>query len=159
MPPAAVTILKFVFLALLYLFVYRALRSVVVDVRAAAPPRRRSGAGRSAAPPTVDGRSSRRRSKPPRRVVVVDETGAKAGTFALEGPLQVGRAEACHIRLSDSYISQFHARLFSRDDTWMVEDLGSTNGTFLNERKVTAPSEVHVGDRLRLGRTVLELRP
>lgn len=157
MPPAALTILKFVFLALLYLFVYRALRSVVVDLRAAAPPRLRPQGGRATAAAIGDGKPSRR-SKPPRRVVVVDETGAKAGTFALEEPMQVGRADACAIRLADSYISQFHARLFPRDGAWLVEDLGSTNGTFLNERKLTAPSEVHVGDRLRLGRTILELR-
>jgi pSer/pThr/pTyr-binding forkhead associated (FHA) protein len=51
-----------------------------------------------------------------------------------------------------------HARLAGKDGTWFVEDLGSTNGTYLNDRKVVAPVEVHAGDVVRVGKTVLELR-
>ena len=65
---------------------------------------------------------------------------------------------ACQIRLSDTYVSQFHARLFSRDGSWFVEDLGSTNGTYLNQRRVTGTAEIRAGDRLRMGKTTLELR-
>ncbi len=72
--------------------------------------------------------------------------------------MQIGRADACHVKLSDTYVSQFHARVFPKDGAWFVEDLGSTNGTFLNQRKVTAPSELRGGDKLRMGKTMLELR-
>ena len=88
----------------------------------------------------------------------MDGGGGKPGTIRLEEALHVGRAEACQIRLGDTYISQFHARLFPRDGTWYIEDLGSTNGTYLNQRKLTGPSEVHAGDVVRLGKTTLELK-
>ena len=84
--------------------------------------------------------------------------GKKAASFRLEEAMQIGRADACHVKLSDTYVSQFHARVFPKDGAWFVEDLGSTNGTFLNQRKVTAPSELRGGDKLRMGKTMLELR-
>jgi pSer/pThr/pTyr-binding forkhead associated (FHA) protein len=97
--------------------------------------------------------------KVPRMVVVRDENGDKAGTYRLEGQLQIGRADGCHIRLSDSYVSQFHARIFGRDGGWYVEDLGSTNGTYLNQRRVSGtPSELRAGDRVKLGKSILELK-
>jgi pSer/pThr/pTyr-binding forkhead associated (FHA) protein len=91
--------------------------------------------------------------------VVVDDKGSKLGSHPLaDGQLQIGRAEACQVRLSDSYASQFHARVFRRDGSWFVEDLGSTNGTYLNQRRVTAPAELRAGDRVKIGKTTLELR-
>jgi pSer/pThr/pTyr-binding forkhead associated (FHA) protein len=60
--------------------------------------------------------------------------------------------------LDDSYVSQMHARLFAKGDSYMVEDLGSTNGTYLNRRKVTAPTELRRGDQVKIGKTVLEMR-
>jgi pSer/pThr/pTyr-binding forkhead associated (FHA) protein len=92
--------------------------------------------------------------------VVTDERGTTRETVRLDGAsqLQIGRAEACQIHLSDTYVSSFHARLFNRDGSWYIEDLGSTNGTYLNQRKVTTPSELRVGDRVKLGKTLLELR-
>jgi len=155
-PAFALTVLKFVFLALLYFFVYRAVRSVVVDVRGAAArgavPRSSKAEARPTPPP------AERRGKRPRELLLVDERGKKAASFRLEGAMQIGRADACHVKLSDTYVSQFHARVFPKDGAWFVEDLGSTNGTFLNQRKVTAPSELRGGDKLRMGKTMLELR-
>ena len=60
--------------------------------------------------------------------------------------------------LADTYASQMHARVFPKDGSWFVEDLGSTNGTYLNRAKVTAPSEVGPGDEIRIGKTTLEFR-
>jgi len=117
----------------------------------------RASARRAAAPPRQP-RRSRASGKAPRKLLVIDDHGSKVGTFKLEQPVQLGRADACQIRLGDTYISQFHARIFPRDGAWYVEDLGSTNGTYLNQRKLSGPSELHAGDRLRLGKTTLELR-
>jgi pSer/pThr/pTyr-binding forkhead associated (FHA) protein len=156
MPPFVLDVLKFAFLVLLYFFVYRALRVATLDVTGGGAAARASG-GRAAAPPKQP-RRSRDSGKAPRKLLVIDDRGSKAGTFRLEQPLQVGRADACQIRLGDTYISQFHARIFPRDGSWYVEDLGSTNGTYLNQRKLTGPSELHAGDRLRVGKTTLELR-
>lgn len=154
MPPFVLDVLKFAFLALLYFFVYRALRVATLDVsgRAGRAP------GRHAAATPKQPRRARDSGKAPKKLLVIDDRGSKVGTFKLEQPLQLGRADACQIRLGDTYISQFHARIFPRDGAWYVEDLGSTNGTYLNQRKLSGPSELHAGDRLRLGKTTLELR-
>ena len=151
MPPFVLTVLKIVFLALLYLFIYRAIRAVVLDLRAApaaAPAQKVPNRG-----------SARRDSKPrlPRSVVVIDERGNRGRPHPLDGTLQLGRADACQIKLDDTYASQFHAKIFRRGEAWYVEDLGSTNGTYVNQRRITAPAEVQAGDRVRVGKTVLEL--
>ncbi len=59
--------------------------------------------------------------------------------------------------LDDNYASQLHARVFARDGRWFVEDLGSTNGTYLNRRKVTGPMVIGRGDQLQIGNTIMEL--
>ena len=64
----------------------------------------------------------------------------------------------CDIKVDDTYASQQHARLFGKNGAWFVEDLGSTNGTFVNDQKLAAPAMVQVGDKIRVGTTVLELR-
>jgi pSer/pThr/pTyr-binding forkhead associated (FHA) protein len=151
LPPFVLTVLKVLFLALLYFFVYRALHAVVVDLRAPA-----SG---SAPIPASPSRARSKGDRPPRSLVVLDERGSKMKTVSLDGNLQIGRAEACQIRLDDTYISSFHARIFQRDGSWYVEDLGSTNGTYLNQRRVTSPAELRAGDQLKVGKMTLELRP
>jgi hypothetical protein len=152
-PPFVLTVLKVVFLALLYFFVYRAIRSAYVDLRGARP-RQSASTPRKRAPDPASGRVGR----PPRSLMILDERGTKLGTHALNGQLQIGRADACQIQLADTYASQFHARVFDRDGVWLVEDLGSTNGTYVNQRRITAPVEVRAGDRIRVGKTTLELR-
>ena len=91
-------------------------------------------------------------------VVVRGPDGARPRSFKLAASLQVGRAPECEIRLDDTYVSQMHARLFGKNGKWYVEDLGSTNGTFVNDQKLAAPAQVEPGDRIRVGTTVLELR-
>ncbi len=83
---------------------------------------------------------------------------AKPLTVKLRDPAEIGRGDRCAIRLQDTYVSQVHARLYGKNGAWYVEDLGSTNGTLLNDRRVEAPVEVHAGDVLKIGKTVLELR-
>ena len=70
----------------------------------------------------------------------------------------MGRADACHIRLDDTYVSNFHAKLYSENGAWYVQDLGSTNGTYLNRQRVSGAVEVQTGDEVRVGKTTLELR-
>jgi pSer/pThr/pTyr-binding forkhead associated (FHA) protein len=149
-PPFVLTVLKFVFLALLYFFVYRALRAVAMDLRATQPAPAPAKAGKA--------RGGGSRAKPPRSIVVLGEGGRRAETVSLDGTIQIGRAEACQVKVDDTYVSSFHARVYSRDGAWYVEDLGSTNGTYLNQRRITSPAELRAGDRLRVGKTTLELR-
>ena len=82
----------------------------------------------------------------------------KGKSFDVSEELVVGRAEKCHIVLDDTYVSQMHARIFSKGEAIMIEDLGSTNGTYLNRRRITSPSELQRGDHVKIGKTVMELR-
>ncbi|HJV04880.1 MAG TPA: FHA domain-containing protein [Actinomycetota bacterium] len=150
MPPFVLTVLQVALLVLLYFFVWRAVRTVVLDLYG--PRERRTRTAEPRPKPARRGRGG------PTRVVVVDERGGKLGTHRLSGTLQIGRAPSCQIRLTDTYISQLHAKIFERNGSWVVEDLGSTNGTYLNQRKVTVPTELSPGDRIRVGKTVLEVR-
>ena len=151
MTPFVLTVLKYVFLALVYFFVYRAIRAIAAEIAAG---RDSSRAPRAEPKPVRAPRSK----KSPTSVVVRDEGGRNIASHKLETPLQVGRADACHIRLDDSYVSQFHARLYPRDGSWHLEDLGSTNGTYLNRQRVSGSQEIQAGDHIKIGKTTLEVR-
>src|SRR3712207_2341678 len=86
--------------------------------------------------------------------------GALAGTSVRlgEAPVTLGRAHDSTLVLDDDYASGKHARLFPQDGRWYVEDLGSTNGTYLDRAKVTAPTPAPLGVPIRVGKTVVELR-
>jgi pSer/pThr/pTyr-binding forkhead associated (FHA) protein len=88
------------------------------------------------------------------------EPGEARGTsFALDGELTIGRAPGCAVALpSDTFVSQVHARVFRRGDDYWVEDLGSTNGTSVNGRKLDGAVPLRRGDRVQVGRSVLELQ-
>jgi pSer/pThr/pTyr-binding forkhead associated (FHA) protein len=75
-----------------------------------------------------------------------------------EAPITIGRADSSTLVVADDYVSTNHARLVPRGDAWVLEDLGSTNGTFLDRTKVTAPTPVPLGVPIRIGKTTLELR-
>ena len=152
MSPFILSVLKYALLALLYFFVFRAIRSVVGEVAGRRP------RPRSEPRPAPAARASSRGKRPPSSVVVHGPDGAKPSTVRLADPTDVGRSSSCAITVDDTYVSQRHARFFARDGGWYVEDMGSTNGTYLNDQRVTQPAEVHAGDVVRLGKTVLELR-
>jgi hypothetical protein len=147
-PPIVLTTLKYLFLALLYLFIARAVRVVYLDLVGPRVPKPRG----ARAKPTA----ARRRGTP--KTVVVTEAEKPVRTFPLDGELTFGRSDSCGVQLDDTYVSTLHARLFSKDGTWFVEDLGSTNGTYLNRVKVTSPSPIAVGDEVRVGKTIVEVR-
>ena len=153
MSPFVLSVLKYALLALLYFFVYRAVKSVAVDLsgRRPAPAGPQGDAKTAAAPRGSKGRA-------PTSLVVHAPDARKPQTFRLSGALEIGRADSCQVRLEDTYASQHHARLSARDGSWFLEDLGSTNGTYLNDRRVQASQQVRSGDVVRIGKTVLELR-
>ena len=152
MPESLLTILKLCFLALLYLFFVRVVRAVWAEIT----PRPPVAAVPAAAPRTA--RSERPTAKRPVAHLRVVEPAAQRGrTYDLADELTIGRAAGCQIPLDDSYASQLHARVFRRNGDLLVEDLGSTNGTFLNRKKVESAVPIRKGDRLQVGKTVLEL--
>ena len=151
MPPFVLTVLKIALLALLYFFVWRAVRAVVADLYGRTERRARTAQPKPAKQP-------RRGRGAPTKVVVLDEKGGRVSSHRLAGTLEIGRGQSSTIRPDDTYISTQHARIFSRNGSWVVEDVGSTNGTYLNQRKVTVPTEIAPGDRIRVGKTVIEVR-
>ena len=138
-------------LALLWLFVLAAVRVIRRDLAAAPSP----VAGRAA---DVRRPAAKRRRSRARTLVVVE--GQLAGTtITLDGaPVTIGRGDGSTLVLDDDYASTAHARLSPGDGAWVLEDLGSTNGTWLGRAKVTEPVPVPLGTPVRVGRTVLELR-
>jgi|ERR671915_501126 pSer/pThr/pTyr-binding forkhead associated (FHA) protein len=153
MPTLVLDLLKYAFLAVLYIFVARAVKAVYVELREPSDQRR---PGRAAPAPARA--SSRRPKKAARRVTVVEGENHKGKSFDIGDELIIGRGDKCHIVLDDPYVSTVHARLFPKNGSVMVEDMGSTNGTYLNRKRISAPTEVHKGDRVKIGKTVLEVR-
>jgi len=153
MPELVLNLLKYVFLIVLYIFVARAVKAVYLELRPTAT--RSQGSSRPPAPAPRP--PSKRSKKAPRKLAVI-EGPLKGKSYGLEEELTIGRAEKCHIVVDDTYVSQVHARFYANGDSYFVEDLGSTNGTYLNRRRLTSPAELSRGDRVKIGKTVLEMR-
>ena len=153
--PLAVA-LKFGFLAVLYLFLLWVSRSALRDLL--------RGAGGSAAVDAepVEAPGAQRRREEPQgggfmgsvdpRLVVIAALGHEPGTlFDLSGGALMGRADSAEIRIDDPFASSAHARIFERDDFMHVEDMGSTNGTYLNGRQLRGAERLKVADVIRIG--------
>ena len=164
MSELTLTIIRLGFLAVLWLFVLTAvsvMRSDLFGRRTAT----RSTPRRPAPAPAPRADKTAKPAKPPkgRRGVpgsLVVTLGALSGTtvrLAVQ-PVTLGRSQDSTIVLDDDYVSSRHARFFPRDGQWLVEDLGSTNGTYLDRTKVTSPMPVKIGVPIRIGKTVVELR-
>jgi pSer/pThr/pTyr-binding forkhead associated (FHA) protein len=151
LPNLVLELLKYAFLAILYIFVARAVKAIYLELRTPTP---RRASARTPAPRPA----ARRAKKAPRKLAIVEGESLKGKSFDVSEELVVGRAEKCHIVLDDTYVSQMHARIFSKGEAIMIEDLGSTNGTYLNRRRITSPSELQRGDQVKIGKTVMELR-
>ncbi|MCB1014796.1 MAG: FHA domain-containing protein [Acidimicrobiales bacterium] len=155
------TILKLCLLVLLYLFFLRVLRAVWAELRtpvASAVPANAGVTNRPARKPAGGGGPrGGRRGGTPKGLRVVEPAAQKGRTFPLGDEITVGRAAGCSVTLDDTYVSQIHSRVFIRDGKVFVEDLGSTNGTYLEGVKVQGPMVMKKGDRLKVGSTVMEL--
>jgi pSer/pThr/pTyr-binding forkhead associated (FHA) protein len=148
-PEPLLKLLELCLLALVWLFFLRVLRAVWTEVRGPTVV-----ASRPAASPGRRPTPGRRKGTP--RLVVLEPKERKGRTYDLRDEQTVGRAAGCQITLDDTYVSQLHARVFSKDGAWYVEDLGSTNGTYLNSKRVSGALAVKRGDRVKIGATVLE---
>ncbi len=146
-------VLKLCLLALLYLFFLRVLWAVWAQTR----PARVREVGPVATRSASRVRTARRSATAPDRLRVIEPAPLAGREFPLGDELTVGRAAGCQITLDDTFVSQLHARVFRRESQYLVEDLGSTNGTYLNRGKVAGPMVIQPGDRLQVGNTVMEL--
>ncbi len=157
MPEVVLAVARFGFLVLLWVFVFAVVGVIRRDLFGTRQSRL-VAAPRGVNLPTSARPAKVRRGKTARTMVVTE--GALAGTRITLGdaPITIGRADDSTLVLNDDYASTRHARLVPRTGQWLVEDLGSTNGTYLDRAKVTGPTPVPLGVPIRIGRTVLELR-
>jgi FHA domain len=147
--PLAVA-LKFGFLAVLYLFLLWVARSAMKDL---------SRGGEAAAAPVEPPSPGRRSSGVPDpragvspQLVVVAAKGHEPGaSWDIGGGATMGRSDGAEIRVEDQFASSAHARIFSRGDYMYVEDMGSTNGTYLNGRQIRSPERLKMADVIRIG--------
>lgn len=160
MPEQLLTVLKICLLILLYLFFLRVLRAVWAEVSAP----KLAPEPVTTLPPVIPPKG---RSKPPRgsrrgavpeRLAVVDPPERQGAEFQIGPEVTVGRSSGCSIVFDEQYVSSVHTRVFTRDDQVFVEDLGSTNGTWLNGVRAVGQMPVRIGDRVQIGNVILELR-
>lgn len=154
MPPIVFALVQGLFLVLLYLFVARAVRAVWRDV---------SGTSAAAAQPVrarvAKPAPAKRKARAQPRELVIHTPQGRPRVVRLDGhDVTFGRAETSTVPLDDAYISDHHAKVFFADGEWRITDLGSTNGTFLNQVKVTSPTALSAGDQLGIGKTTVQVR-
>jgi hypothetical protein len=136
-PDIILALLRLIFLGLVYLFVWQVARGIATHLGIHA-----------------DRRGKRRGTK-----VVVVRSDTQAGVdFTVTDATVLGRSAEADIVLDDPYASEFHLRLVAQDGALTLHDLGSTNGTYMNGRRVTAPTELRRGDAIQVGKTVMEIR-
>ena len=144
--------LKFGFLAVLYLFVLVIARSALKDLRRTLAPAP-DATGFHAAPAYVEA------PRGPDGWLIAERGGGleRDQRFDLIGGLSIGRSKEADVRIDDRYASSIHARVFSRDGRFFVEDMGSTNGTLLNGATLQGEAEAIDGDTVQIGDTIFRL--
>jgi pSer/pThr/pTyr-binding forkhead associated (FHA) protein len=141
--PIAV-LLKFAFLGVLYLFLLWVARSSLKDLRRPSPAREEEDLPEAAT------------AEPAARHVLVVEAGGglrRGAAFDVDGSLTIGRSPQMAIQIDDRFASGRHARVYERNGLTYVEDMGSTNGTYLNGRRLGAQELLRADDRIRIGDT------
>lgn len=136
MPDIILALLRIIFLGLVYLFVWQVARAIGSHL----------------------GISVRRKRKEGSRVLFVRSESQQGREFEVNDVVVLGRSDETDVVLDDPYASEFHMRLVSQENGIMLHDLGSTNGTYVNGRRVAAPTELKRGDTIQVGKTVMEIK-
>lgn len=136
MPDVILALLRIIFLGLVYLFVWQMARAIGSHL----------------------GISLRRRRREGTKVVIIRSETQRGLELEVESATVLGRSGEADVVLDDPYASEFHMRLVSQENGMVLHDLGSTNGTYINGRRVTAPTTLRRGDTIQVGKTVMEVR-
>jgi len=135
-PDIILALLRIIFLGLVYLFVWQVARAIGSHL----------------------GISVKRKRKEGSRVLFVRSDSQKGQEFEVKDVVVMGRSEETDVVLDDPYASEFHLRFVSQENGMMLHDLGSTNGTYVNGRRISAPTQLRQGDTVQVGKTVMEIR-
>jgi pSer/pThr/pTyr-binding forkhead associated (FHA) protein len=152
------TLIRVAFLAVLWLFVIAAIGVVRTDMFGTTAAKLRSRSRPAQQASRQSQRPARSSRGAPRYLLVTGGPLSGMTINLTDQQITMGRANDATLVLNDDYASSRHARIFPQDGQWIVEDLGSTNGTYLDRQKVTRPTPVPVGVPIRIGKTALELR-
>lgn len=157
MSELTLTLIKLGFLAVLWLFVLSAvsvIRSDIFGTKATAPAR----PAKAKQKPAAKSKNKRPARGNPTKLQIVSGPNAGQSVPLGDKPILLGRGTDAAIRLDDDYVSTRHARFATNGEQWFVEDLGSTNGTYLGSQRLTSPTPIGIGIAVRLGKTIVELR-
>ncbi|GAB3791892.1 FHA domain-containing protein FhaB/FipA [Nocardioides ungokensis] len=151
-------LIRVAYLAILWIFVLSAISVIRSDMFGARVPEAARGAADRSRKQSKQAQPPKRRRGAPTHVLVTE--GANSGERAEleQAPILIGRGNDAAIRLDDDYVSTRHARIAASGDQWFVEDLGSTNGTYIGSVRITQPTTITLGTQVRIGKTILELR-
>jgi pSer/pThr/pTyr-binding forkhead associated (FHA) protein len=150
------TLIKVGFLALLWMFVLSSVSVIKSDMFGErVDPQRAAAAPKPAKTPK---RPAKKRRGAPTQLVISEGANAGVSVPLDRAPILLGRGADATIRLDDDYVSTRHARFVPHGDDWYVEDLGSTNGTYIGSQRITTPMVVAIGVQVRVGKTIAELK-
>jgi pSer/pThr/pTyr-binding forkhead associated (FHA) protein len=155
MSELTLTLIKIGFLALLWLFVLSAVSVIRSDMFGERVEAARAG---GAAPRTPKQRPRKKRRGAPTVLAITEGANAGVSVPLGDAPILLGRGADATIRLDDDYVSTRHAQFVPHGDDWYVEDLGSTNGTYIGSQRITTPMVVSIGVQVRVGKTIAELK-
>lgn len=144
------------YLAILWIFVLSAISVIRSDMFGARVPEAARGGGRAPKPAKQPKPGKRRHS--PTHAVVTEGSNVGERADLAQAPILIGRGSDAAIRLDDDYVSTRHARIAASGDQWFVEDLGSTNGTYVGTARISQPTTISLGTQIRVGKTIIELR-
>lgn len=149
MPNIILIALKFIFLALLFLFLYEVMKLVYIDIFELSPPKKK-----------IDYILKQHAEEPvePTMVIVKGAGVVPNRVYPLGDVTTIGRLTENDIVLRDSQVSQKHARIFKRNEDYYIEDLQSTNGTFVGGKRIMEPALLKLGKEIRIGQSVLKFR-
>jgi pSer/pThr/pTyr-binding forkhead associated (FHA) protein len=150
------TLIKLGFLAVLWLFVLSAVSVIRSDIFGTKAPSTPKAPKQKTAP--TKGKSRKTPRGNPTTLKIVDGPNAGQSVPLGDEPILLGRGTDAAIRLDDDYVSTRHARFATNGEQWFVEDLGSTNGTYLGSQRITTPIPIGLGIQVRLGKTIVELQ-
>jgi hypothetical protein len=136
MPDLILALLRIIFLGLVYLFVWQVARAIGSHL----------------------GISLRRKRREGTKIVMVKSDTQQGMELEVQDVSVLGRSDEADVLLNDPYASEFHMRLVAHENGMVLHDLGSTNGTYVNGRRVTAPTTLRRGDTIQVGKTVMEVR-
>ncbi|MCW2815244.1 MAG: Forkhead-associated protein [Nocardioides sp.] len=153
-------LIRIAYLAILWIFVLAAISVIRSDMFGARVPeaQRTARAPGAPKPPKQKPAKAAKRRGSPTHVAVTQGSNSGATASLDKAPILIGRGTDAAIRLDDDYVSTRHARIAASGDQWFVEDLGSTNGTYIGSVRITQPTTITLGTQVRIGKTILELQ-